>query len=184
MTAGELLDLLSADETNSLKEMLPDSICVFSPQAFWSEILDAERRGLRIRLEEGDTDPRKLSESELVYSLARLGYKEFGTEAKRSKMILKEFLVTSLLLNADARRINAVPVILAKGRTRWDLLVFLAQKHGTAARLFGLLKALDRIKPTDEIGEAIAAFESMNVKEAKVDEKRIEGRLRLYNALG
>ena len=147
LTATELLELLTSEEANPLKEMLPDSVCVFSPQAFWSEMLEAERKGLRIRLEEAETDPRKLSENELVYNLERLGYKEFGTEAKQSREILKELLATSLLLKGDARRIDAVPVILAKGGTRWDLLVFLAQKYGTAGRLLGLLRALNHAKP-------------------------------------
>jgi hypothetical protein len=184
LKSGELLELLSSDEANPLKEILPDSVCVFSPQAFWSEILAAERRGLRIRLEEGETDPRKLSEGELVYNLARLGYKEFGTEAKQSKEIAKELLAISLLLKGDARRTDAVAVILAKGSTRWGLLVFLAQKYGAGGKLLGLLRALNRIKPEREIGEAIAALESTNVKEAKADQKSIEDRLRLYNVIG
>ncbi len=184
LSTGELLELLSSNETNPLKEMLPDAVCVFSPQAFWSEILDAERKGLRIRLEEGETDPRKVPENELAYNLARLGYKEFGTVAKQSRDILKEFLAVSLLLEGDVRRIEAVPVILAKGKTNWDLLIFLAQKYGTSARLLGLLRAQNRIKPAKEVDEAIAALESMNVKEVKADEKSIEDRLRLYNVIG
>lgn len=184
LTTTELLELLSSAEENPLKEMLSSSVCVFSPQAFWSEMLEAERKGLRIRLEEVGTDPRKVPENELVYNLARFGYKEFGTEAKQSREILKELLATSLLLSRDVRRIEAVPVILAKGRTRWDLLVFLAQKYGTAGRLLGLLRALNHAKPTKEVSEAIAALESMNVKEVKAEEKSIEDRLRLYNVIG
>ena len=184
LDSGELLGLLSSDEANPLKEMLPESVCILSPQAFWSEMLAGERRGLRIRLEEGETDPRKLSEGELVYNLARLGYKEFGTEARQSREIAKELLAPSLLLKGDARRTDAVAVILAKGGTRWDLLVFLAQKYGTGGKLLGLLKALNGIKPEREISEAIAALESANVKEEKANGKSIEDRLRLYNVIG
>jgi hypothetical protein len=183
LSAGEFSELLSSDEANPLKEILSDAVCVFSPQAFWSEILDAHHKGLRIMLREGEADPREVPENELVYNLARLGYKEFGTETKQSGEILKEFLAISLLLRGDARRVKAVPVILAKGRTNWDLLIFLAQKYGASARLLGLLKALNHIKPAREIGEAIATLESMDVKEVKADERGIEDRLRLYNVI-
>jgi len=184
LTTAMLLDLLASDEKNPLRGMLPDSVCVLSPQAFWSEIIDAERKGLGIRLEENETDPRKLSENEVVYNLARFGYKEFGKQAKQSEKILKELLAVSLLLRGDTRRIDAVSVILGKSKTRWDLLVFLAQRCGAGGRLLGLLRALNRIKSAKEIGEAIEALEWMNVEEVKVDEKRIEDRLRLYNVVG
>ena len=184
LIAAEFLELLRPDGANPLKEMLSDAVCVHSPQAFWSEILEAQHKGVHIMLEEGEVDPRKVPETELAYNLARFGYKEFGRETKQSREILKEFLAVSILLNGDARRVDAVPVILAKGRTYWNLLIFLAQKYGASAKLLGLLRALNHIKPAKEASEAIAALESKDVKEVKVDEKDIEDRLRLYNVIG
>ena len=51
------------------------------------------------------------------------------------------------------------------------------------ARLLGLLKALNKIKPTRETASAIEILETLNAKEIQVDEKSIRRKMRLYNAI-
>jgi len=180
----EFLELLKAEERNPLKEMLSNKIAFHAPQSFWSLIKDSLARGSRIRFEREAINPRKMPERTLAYNLARFGYKEMGTEIEREENICIELVVTSLLTGKDARRIGAIPVILAKNQANYNLLVFLSQKYNVSGKLLGLLKALNRIRPEKQLEIAIDALEAMKVKEVKADPSRIRERLRLYNAIG
>jgi len=183
LQTAELLGMLGSDEDNPLKEMLADKICLLSAQSFWGDILDSMREGLRIRSEEKEIYPSKIGEQSLTYNLARFGYREFGPEIRQSRDICKELLAASLLISDDARRIEAIPIILAKGKTNWHLLIFLTEKYGLSGRLFGLLKALYHYKPTKDLEEAIKLLELTDVKETKADMRSIGEKLRLYDAI-
>jgi hypothetical protein len=49
--------------------------------------------------------------------------------------------------------------------------------------LSGLLKALNKIKPTKETQSAIETLETLSTKEIRADEKSIEQKMKLYNAI-
>ncbi len=180
----EFLDLLKSEERNPLREMLSDKIVFFNPQAFWMEIIAVLETGIHIRLERRETNPAKISEQDLVYNLTRFGYKETGTQIEQGENICVEYIVTSILMQNDARRIQAIPIILAKNRANYNLLIFLAQKYEQPSRLLGLLKALNRIKPMEEVGEAIRGLEATHVKEIKASVANIREKMRLYHAIG
>ena len=180
----EFLELLKAEERNPLKEMLSNKIAFHAPQSFWSVIKDGLARGSRIRFEREAINPRKMPERTLAYNLARFGYKELGTEIEREENICIELVVTSLLTGKDARRIDAIPVVLAKNQANYNLLVFLSQKYNVSGKLLGLLKALNRIKPEKQLETVIDTLEAMKVGEVKADQSSIRERLRLYNAIG
>lgn len=180
----EFLELLKAEERNPLKEMLSNKVAFYAPQSFWSVIKDGLERSGRIRFEREAIDPRKIPERTLAYNLARFGHKEMGTKIERDENVCIELVVTSLLTGKDARRIDAIPVILAKNKANYNLLVFLSQKYNVSSRLLGLLKALNRIKPEGRLETAVDTLEAMKVGEVKADQSRIRERLRLYNAIG
>jgi len=180
----EFLELLRAEERNPLKEMLSNKIAFYAPQSFWSVIKDGLERGSRISFERKAINPRKISERTLAYNLGRFGYKEMGRRIEREENICIELVVTSLLTAKDARRHDAIPVILAKNQADYNLLVFLSQKYNVSGRLLGLLKALNRIKPEKLLETAIDTLEGMKVGEVKADQSRIRERLRLYDAIG
>ncbi len=180
----EFLELLETEERNPLKEMLSNKIAFYAPQSFWSVIKDGHARGSRIRFEREVINTRKMAERTLAYNLARFGYREMGTKIEREENICIELVATSLLTGKDARRIGAIPVILAKNQANYNLLVFLSQKYNVSGRLLGLLKALNRITPAKQLETAIDTLEAMKVKEVKADPSRIRERLRLYNAIG
>lgn len=180
----EFLGLLRAEERNPLKEMLSNKIAFYAPQSFWSVIKDGLERGSRISFERKAINPRKIPERTLAYNLARFGYKEMGSRIEREENICIELVVTSLLTGKDARRHDAIPVILAKNQADYNLLVFLSQKYNVSGRLLGLLKALNRIKPEKLLETAIDTLEAMKVGEVKADRSRIRERLRLYDAIG
>lgn len=173
--------LIRSNEINPLREALTNKIAFFCPQAFWSEIRRIAEE-TEIRTIRKETKPADISDLDLVYNLGRFGYKEFGLTLEQGREFCIEYLTTSLLLMGDARRLEAIPIILAKNRFRSNLLAFLSQKFGTSGKLLGLLKILQSIRPKSEIDETIEIMEALNVEEISADEKSILQKMRLYNA--
>jgi Fe2+ or Zn2+ uptake regulation protein len=183
LTTDAFLDLLASNEINPLREMLSSKITFHSPQDFWTQIAAALARGYGIKLLETDTNPAKISERDLIFNLARFGYKEIGFEIREGEKICIEYIIASILMKEDARRIDAIPILLAKNNADPSLLIFLSQKYRLSARLLGLLKALNKIKPTRESKSTIEILETLSTKEIKANEKNIEQKIRLYNAI-
>jgi hypothetical protein len=173
--------LLRSNEINPLREALVKEIALFCPQAFWSEIKRIVDEAA-IAFVRAETKPAKTSELDMLYNLSRFGYKELGSVIEQGSRICIEYITTALLLQADARRVGAVPVLLAKNDFNGNLLAFLSQKFGISGKLLGLLKVLQNIKPKREVEEAIGLLEVFGVKAAQVDERSILERMRLYNA--
>lgn len=182
----KFIDLLKSEEANTAKEILADKVVLFYPQNFWMEIKTALEKGIRIKIEEQETNPAKISEQNVAYNLARFGYKEMGTKIIQGKPIGIEYIITSILLKKDSiRRIEAIPVILAKNdeKTNYSLLVFLATKYGILRELYGILKALNAVKQMNGITNAVKALADMKIKEIKASIKNIEQKLRLYDVI-
>lgn len=184
VSKDEFIDFLKSEEANPLREMISDKITFLHPQTFWLDIRSALEKGLQIRIEETETNPAKISEQDLVYNLARFGYREIGLEIKQGKDICIEYIITAILLRNKARRIEAIPIILAKNKSNYNLLIFLSQKYEVAGRLLGLLKILNKIKkPAKEVREAIEMLQIRKIKEIKADERSIRQKMRLYNVI-
>lgn len=178
-----LLELLKSEESNPLKEILSNKIAFYSPQSFWIEIKSALMKGIQIKIENEETNPAKMSEQDLIYNLSRFGYKELGPKISQGKDICIELIITSILLKNDARRIEAIPILLAKNKTNYSLLMFLCQKYAQLYKLFGLLRILNKIKGSKEIENAIMILKDMKLKEARFDENDIKQKMRLYNVI-
>ena len=174
--------LLESDEVNPLKEILSRKMVFFCPQAFWSEVREIVEKGIEIRTEEMAIRPDEISETDLVSNLARFGYKEFGSRIGPGRRICIEYIVTSLLMQGDPRRVMAVPVITAKNNVNSNVLIFLSQKFGVSEKLLGILKVLADVKPREEIKSAIELLEVLNVKEIEIDRDGVLEQMRLYNA--
>jgi hypothetical protein len=174
-------DLARSNEINPLREALVKKTVFFCPQAFWSEIKRIAEK-TEIRTIRTGTEPSSISDLDLIYNLGRFGYREFGANIEQGKSYCIEYLTTALLVLGDARRLGAIPVILAKNAFRSNLLAFLSQKFGTAGKLLGLLRTLHHIKPSREIGETTVILETFNVKEIPADERSILQKMRLYKA--
>lgn len=180
LSKDELLALLQSSDINPVKEMLSNKIAFFHPQTFWTDMQDALERGIQVRTRESETHPARIPKDDLVYNLTRFGYKEIGTKIVQGKDICIEYIVTSILMKNDARRINSIPIILAKNNSNYNLLVFLSQKYGVSNRMLGLLKVLNRIRPSEEVQLAIGILETLQVTEIKADEHAIREKMRLY----
>lgn len=181
LSTEEFSELLATEETNPIKVMMTNKIAFYAPQAFWMEIGATIEKGIKIRTEK-EIDLVKLPEIDLGYNLARFGYTEFGREIKPGRELCIEETVASVLLKGDARRMEAIPIILAKNRPNYRLLIFLTQKYGTSGKLLALLHVMNKIKPFSQVEEAIEILRDMGAREGKVDEKAIAQKMKLYHA--
>lgn len=183
ITTNEFLEFLASDEINPLREMLYDKISFHAPQDFWSHIAAAVAKGYRIGLLQAETNPAKISEKDLTFNLARFGYKEIGPQLREGHRICIEYTIASTMMKGDARRIGAIPILLAKNKANHRLLIFLSEKYRLSGRLVGLLRALNRIKPSKEMALAVEILESLKLKEIRADNKSIEEKMRVYGAI-
>ncbi|MGC1131428.1 MAG: hypothetical protein WA941_01290 [Nitrososphaeraceae archaeon] len=181
LTNNEFLDLLQLKERNPLAEMLSDKIAFINPQGFWLDIKEAHKKEIHIILQPVETNPARITENDLIYNLARFGYKEFGSKITSGQSICIEYIIAAVFMSREARRNEAVPVIMEKNNLNYNVLTFLSQKYGFSDRLLGMLKVLDKIKSSDIIKENILALENRHVKEIKADKKGIQDKMKLYN---
>lgn len=175
LRSKEFLSLLKESQSNPLKAMLPGQIAFFHPQDYWIEI-----KVVGGIAEAEEIDPAKIPEKDLVYNLSRFGYKEIGSKIVQGRDICLESVITSILISEDARRIEAIPVLMVKNKPRYGLLLFLCKKYGKLGKLFGLLNALHKIKKTKGAENAIRILEELGIEEEKADEKAIKQKMELY----
>ncbi len=180
---AEFRSLLAARDRNSLKEMLSKQTTILAPDLFWGQIRNAWAHGIQVHFDCEETNPAKIPARDIIHNLARFGYTEFGPRITDGRDIGIEYIVTALLLGGDARRILAIPTLLAKNQPNYTLLLFLSRKYGTQGQLLGLMQALAKFKEDPGLRKAIEALERNHTEAAKVNESAIEENLRTYNAL-
>jgi hypothetical protein len=179
------LDLLRSNEINPVRELLHNKIVALYPQGFWMSIRGEILRGTMIIAEEKETYAAKIGEEDLVFNLARFGYTEFGPKLEQGRPICIEYIVSAIMFSKDARRTDAIPIILAKNskKIRYDLLLFLARKYDFEGKMLGILKALRNLVAhgMTNIDEPIRLLEAMKIEEIKANTKSMKEKLRLYN---
>jgi len=181
------------DDANPIKETMHDKIVLFNPQGFWLMIKNILDKGVRIQVDEKSISLTKVSEQDIVFNLARFGYKEMGTKIIQGKPIGIEYIVTSILMKKNnIRRLEAIPIILAKNNAKinYALLVFLASKFKVIQQLYNVLKILDALKPTNEVRSIMKEISNAVVQKIKKDQnaldlnlKDMEKKMRLYNVI-
>ncbi|MGI0059155.1 MAG: hypothetical protein ACREBJ_05245, partial [Nitrosotalea sp.] len=141
---SDFFDLVKSNELNPVREMFYDKIVTFNPQHFWLCMKNELTKGTKIKLEEKQTHPGKISEEDLVYNLARFGYTEFGPVIKEGKQVCIEYTIASIMFHKDARRMDAIAIMLAKNtkKTNYDLLLFISRKYDFVEKILGILKSL------------------------------------------
>lgn len=180
MTESEIINALKSPERDPIKEMLSNKIALHLAQNFWMSIRNAYLHGMRIKFETKDTNPAKISAADLTYNLARLGYRELGPEIRQEQEISIEYVIASILLNEDKRRMAAGPIILAKNKADYGLLAFLSQRYGFAERLLGLLIALNNLTPSKELQRAMTLLKEAGTRPIKLDESHMKDSMLLY----
>jgi DNA-binding transcriptional ArsR family regulator len=171
-----------SQDKNPVREMLSNKAAFLTPDVFWTHMRNAVLHGSNVRFDSGRTHPGKISERDLVYNLSRFGYKELGSDIEMGQEICIEYIVTSLLLRGDARRREAIPVLLAKNDVDYGLLIFLSQKYGVADRLYGHLLAVADISPAGEIEKAIEFLQNLTAGEVEITSSSIESSPGSYRA--
>lgn len=183
---GEFNELSRSDEMNPLQEMLSERIAFFAPENYWMEIKEMQSKGIRIKTLDKETIPARIPEKDLIYNLARFGYKEFGYAMQPGDNICIEYIITAILQNGDMRMIEAIPVILAKndGEINYRMLIFLCQKYSLLGELLGLLHGLNELRSTEKTKEAMSILEDIGMPPKEIIKKAsIAGKMKLYNAL-
>jgi hypothetical protein len=160
-------DLLTSDEINPLREMLSDKIAFHNPQSFWAEIADILAKGRVIRLLAEKTTPARITEKDLVFNLSRFGYRELGLRTEEGEKICFEYILASVLMKGNARRINAIPALLSKNAPNYDLLIFLSQKYQLSDRLMRILKAMQKREPQEELAGIINFMQQLGSAKSK-----------------
>jgi len=183
LTIREFHSLLTSNEINPLKEMLSNRITFYNPRSFWLSISEVLRSSGKIMFETEETNPAKISKADIYYNLSRFGYREFGIEPEPGRSICIEYTIAAIMAGENARLAASIPIILAKNKADYSLLIFLAKKFGFADKLLGLLGAVEKLKPTKEAAAAIRVLETLGAKAAKVNLKDLEGNMRLYDAI-
>ena len=186
-------NLLRYEDANPIKEVMSDKIVIFYPQTFWFMIKNLLDKGIRIKVEEKSISLAKISEQDIVFNLARFGYKEMGTTITQGNPIGIEYLVTSILVKKDnVRRLESIPIILAKNKEKinYSLLVFLATKFKRVRQLYNILKVLDEITPTKEVKEVMREITDAVKQKVMTDQhaielslKDMEKKMRLYDVI-
>jgi len=179
----EFHSLLTSNEINPLKEMLSNRITFYNPSSFWLNISEILRASGKILFEKEETNPAKISDTDIYHNLSRFGYRELGIEPREGRLICIEYIITAIMIRGGARLFDSIPIILAKNKPDYSLLIFLSQKYGLSDRLLGLLRVLRKLKPTGEVASSIRILESLGAKGTRVNEKSIEQKMRLYHAI-
>jgi hypothetical protein len=146
--------LLKSNEINPLREALTKEIAIFCPQEFWTKIR-AIMEEKEIKVIQSETQPANIPESDMVYNLNRYGYKEFGSIMEQGRLFCIEYIATAVLLQSSARRVKALPAILAENNFNSNMLAFLNQKFQTAGKLFGLLKIAQSTNFNEELKKTL-----------------------------
>lgn len=184
LASFEFFEIMRRKEQTPLKEMITNQITIFYPQNYWMLIRKLALEGIDFEKNE-ETPPSKITERDLIYNLARFGYKEMGSDIKEGKDICLELIIISLLIKNDQRRIEAIPMLLEKARNSttkpiYNLLIFLCMKFNKLGELFGLLRALNEIKRSKDVETAIKMLDTLKIRAKKVDENDIREKMRTY----
>lgn len=178
------LEMIRSNEINTVREMLHDKIVISHPQDFWLVIKTAIDKGFMISAIQNETRPPNIPEEDLVYNLARFGYSEFGPTVKQGRPFCIEYVISAIMFHGDVRRIEAIPVIIAKNpQINYDLLLFLARKFEFGGNVLGILRTLRNqiVHGMKAVDEPIRLLEAMKIEEIKTDVKAIKEKLKLYN---
>lgn len=186
LTGSEFCELAGTEEINPLREMLSEVFTFFSPENYWREIKKLQSKGIWIKPLEKTIIPALISDRELIYNLARFGYKEFGHNIQPSIDFAIEYIVSAILQNHDSRLMEAIPIILAKNdkEINYRMLIFLCRKYKLSQELLDLLQKLNDLKSTKKTKEAISILESITTESKEtLDKATILEKMKLYNAL-
>lgn len=182
----EFQELAGTEEINPLRKMLADLIAFFSPENYWREIKRIQSIGITAKILDDEIIPAEISEKDLIYNLARFGYKEFGHSIQHANDICIEYIITAILQSNNIRMIEAIPIILAKNdeEINYRMLLFLCQKYSLLGKLLGLLQILNELRSTEKTKETTAELQNASVKaEEIIDKATTSEKLKLYNAL-
>ncbi|WP_067957035.1 hypothetical protein [Nitrosopumilus sp. Nsub] len=181
---NNFIELLKDDNANIVKNILSNKIIISNPQNFWMIIKSMSDNKIQFSTD-NEINPAKITEDELMYNLAKFGYKEFGHVITKESSIRIEYIITAILLRKEVRMLEAIPIILIKTETKvnYNLLLFLSQKYDTASKLLGVLNAIREYKHIHGVKIAIRNLKALKTEEIKANFDDLERKMRLYHVI-
>jgi len=178
---GQLGGLLNERCANPLKTMLNAHIAFFHPDELWIAVKKAAEFGVVVWGGKA-VDPAGVSEGDMAYNLDRLGYSELGSKIGKGEDVRVEYIAASIMIGGTARRLEAIPILLAKNRPDYSMLFFLCKKYNVVEKLLACTKALVKARKDPEAGKLVAVLESIGVRPSRFDTAAAIGKMRMYGA--
>lgn len=170
---------VKSPEHNQIKEMIMDKTVIFNQESYWMRIKEINQDGFKI-ISEKPIHPSKIKDEDIAYNMLRFGYQEIGNESNAGNRYSIETIIIAILLKNDARKTEAIPIIMKKnGNVNYKILSFLAKKYKKESTLLGLLNALKVFSDKKELTDAIMTMNG--IIETKADTNSINKKMKLYN---
>jgi len=178
---SQFIRLLRESYANPLKSMLPRQVAFFRPQDFWTAVKEAGEQGAGAWNAE-TVEPARMPEMDMAYNLDRFGYTELGRKLQRGADIRLEYVIVSILIKGDTRRLEAIPTLLAKNPVDYGMLFYLCKKYKRLEGLMGTLKAFTKARKDAGAERLVTAMQSAGVRPSRFDAAAAVGKMRLYGA--
>ena len=178
------LNFIEGNNNNIIQNMILNQIILLYPQNYWSNVKEIFNKNIRLN-NNYKTNPGKISKSDLIYNLNRYGYKEIGSVISEGIDLRLEFIILSILLSKDARKKEAIPILIkknisSKNDLNFELLLFYLKKYNKLEEIFAYLKILHDLYKDDSLNYPIKILEELKIPPKKINKQAIKEKLRLY----
>ncbi|MFH1588055.1 MAG: hypothetical protein ABIA76_01820 [Candidatus Diapherotrites archaeon] len=156
LTQEEFNNELFLNQENLTRECFLDKIIFSRPYEFWRRLLIPLKNNEPPEIQKS----KKPTEEEILFALNKFGYELFSDKKFQETNISIEKLILELLQSNNARYILAIPILLAKHKTNYRELLFLARRTSKINQLGYFLEITANLKEKkEELMEAIKLFE-------------------------
>jgi hypothetical protein len=149
----EFKSMLESPEKNQIKDVFRDYLVVSNPEVLWRGV---ETASISETGALGDIE--NIGRGELRYNLGRFGYGGFGGKAGGGKINI-ESVIAACMLSGEARLVEAVPVLLAKNRVDYGLLLYLAALYDLTGMAGFLMETAAAISGDANVKRGLGLFE-------------------------
>ena len=184
LTKSELLQLIEDNNNNITKDMILNQTILLYPQNYWINIKEILKKNIRLK-NDFYINLGKIPKKDYIYNLNRFGYKEIGLDIPDGNNYRLEFIIISILLSKDARKKEAIPILIKKNISsendlNFELLLFYSKRYNKLNELFAYLIILYEIYEDESLQYPIKILEDLNISPKKINKRAIKEKLRLY----
>jgi len=184
LTNKELLQLIEDNNNNITKDMILNQTILLYPQNYWINIKELLKKNIRLK-NNFYINPGKLTKKDFIYNLNKFGYKEIGLDIPDGNNYRLEFIILSILLSNDARKKEAIPILIKKNISsendlNLELLLFYSKKYNKLQDIFAYLKILYELYKDNSLQYPIRLLENLKISPKRINKQATKEKLRLY----